>query len=245
MNRHIRSGVAVLVGLVLPWGAGFAQPLAYRFPAGERFSLVIKTHVGPPTVGKTDQNVVSKVEIASSDSYGMRARQEVQADATGLPSCSFNMGCRIAPEGQVSEVTGVDWNDELKATIARNLANGLPPLPNKVVKIGSTWQGQRPIFIPKGQIPGDRQVVRIMLTSKVTARGDIDGRPNVKVSLNVVQAPGEKTKVEAHGSLLYELATGKPLDGSVSGLATIHSSGSTLKIPIQMTLSTRAASVVN
>jgi len=90
-------------------------------------------------VGPIHSKISAHIRVVSSDAAGCRLDQQITSAVTGKPDFHIGMGCQVSPEGQVSEITGVDMGHPTAALIARNAAVGLPALPNEPVTVGSTW----------------------------------------------------------------------------------------------------------
>lgn len=222
MGIRSRCGAIALVSLAFAGVALAATPLGYRFPVGGQIELRSTTHIDAPIVGAIDAVVTDQLRTLSADAAGMKTDHAITSRSPGHADYKLALGCTITPVGQVQDVTGIDPNDATQALIAKNLAVGLPALPNAPVAVGSTWATEKPFYLPKVSIPGVPAVIRVRTNYTVTKLETRAGVSTVTLQVVIVQSPGQSTKVKANGTWLLELATGRPIAGAVRGEATIR-----------------------
>jgi hypothetical protein len=220
--------VLALAGQVL---AG--NPLSYRIPAGESFDLVTRVDADAPVVGPVKATIKSHSQIQAITAAGMKVTQTITAQIPGKPEKQLALGCTISPEGRASEFTGVDMNNPKDALIVKNAAMGLPTLPNEAVQVGSSWDDERPVYLPKMPIPGVPESGRIRNHYTITAIGKCGERDAYTISFKSEEAPGEKLKFEAKGTFTIECGTGRPLAGHIEGTASVRVVIKTFKIPFK------------
>ena len=237
MKGHVgrTRWIASCLSLVFAAHAFAGSPLAYRLSAGDRFQIDTVTDASAPVVGPIHAVVKAQSEVVSATPDAMVLKESITSQIAGKPDYTLeNLGITVSPEGKCSNITGVDMNDPKQALIAKNASVGLPPLPNEPVDVGSTWEDERPIFLPHVPVPGIPASVRVHSTYKVTGLGKTGDKDTASIAVTSSEAPGEKVKLEATGSLVVELATGKPVTSHLEGLAQVRVILKTLKVPFKV-----------
>ncbi|MBI4861410.1 MAG: hypothetical protein HY815_14295 [Candidatus Riflebacteria bacterium] len=207
-----------------------ALPLAYRFPAGSTFQEALVSHASPPMGGPLDTNMKTRSTVKSADGAGMRLEHDVTMTQTGASTIHVTLQCHVSPEGQVTDVTGVDWNDPDQALVARNVAAGYSKLPNAVVQVGATWEEEKPFYLPKSSVPGVPSMVRVRSTYTVTALTD-GPVPTATLAIKSKESPGQSAKIDATGTLVLDAATGRTVKSHVDGTLTVKVVFSQVKVP--------------
>lgn len=232
MFHTIKSITTSALLLITLSGSIFAAPLAYRMPAGTTFTLETSTDTELPMVGPKHVDVKATVKVESSSPDGMVLQQAVVAQAPGKPPLSLNLGATLSAEGRISNITGVNLEDPKFSLVAKNAAMALFSLPNEEASVGMTWEDEKPLFLPKLPIPNVPETVRLHNTYKITSIAKQGDRDLVTIEIKTKEADG-KVKVDATGTYVVELATGKPVSSTLQGEASLRVILKTFKVPFK------------
>ena len=207
-----------------------SSPLGYHMAAGDTFGLNLKMSADVPTQGHKEGTAHTAAKVESVLADGLRLHVDLQTSAK--ERYALGMGVDLSPTGQASNITGVDMNNDTDAVMAKDVASlGVPSLPDAPVAIGTSWQAQRTVFIPKAPLPGIPSQIRVDLGYTVKALRTENGRAVVDVAVTGKEPAGQSVKVNATGTWTVDAATGKPLRAHLEGAATMHVVFSDLKLP--------------
>jgi hypothetical protein len=219
--------------LVLLTRSLVAAPLAYRMPAGDKFDLTTQVEADVPMKGPIKMTVMAACQF---EKPGVM-KQTIRSSVPGKPEFVLSLGCTVSPDGRMSEFTGIDLTNPKMALVAKNASMGLPKLPDEEVQIGSSWEDERALSLPKMPIPGVPETARLHSTYKVTGFGRTPaGKDTVTIAMTMTESPGEKLKVAAKGTFVVEAATGKPVSSEFAGEASLRVVIKTFKIPFKVSV---------
>lgn len=225
----------LLIGMALLAAPVCAQKasLSYRMIQGDSYALNMTVDANVPTQGQVhgEASIKNRVEAVLADF--LRLRVSVASPAGG--GYNLAMGEDLSPAGNASNVTGVNWNNEKDAMIAKNVASlAHPALPDSDVTIGQTWVSERSVYLPKAPMPGVPSSVRVVFSHKVVAITQENGREVVKIEVKGTHPQGQSTRVNLTGWWVLASGTGKPLRAHFEGEATLRVLLNDLKLPFKL-----------
>lgn len=222
--------------LVLLTGSLLAAPLAYRVPAGDAFELQTTVEADVPMKGHIQMLATASCQVEA----GGKWKQTIRSSVPGKPEFVLSLGCTVAPDGRMSDFTGIDLSNPKMALVAKNASMGLPKLPDEDVQIGTSWEDERALSLPALPIPGVPETARLRSSYKVTGFGKSPaGKDTVTIAMTMNEAPGEKLKVSATGTFVVEAGTGKPVSSEFGGEAAIRVIIKTVKVPFKVSVRAR------
>jgi hypothetical protein len=230
----VQSALSALLVLVLALPVAAGAPLAYRLPVGDTFEIVTTTDAEMPVLGPVHAVLRARTRVeAVVPGGGMKLAQTITSSRPGKPETTLSLGLEVSPEGRCSNVCGVDMTNPKAALIAKNASVGLPPLPNEPVAVGSSWEDERPVYLPKVPIPGVPEVVRVHSSYKVVALGKQGEKDTVTIAVESRESNGQKVSFACAGTIVVEAATGKPVASRMQGQAAVRVILKTVKVPFK------------
>jgi hypothetical protein len=206
--------------LVGPLAPACADPgLAYRCEPGSVVRMVVENDFQLPIIGAQPNRLEITTNVLTADASGSRNRQTVLRKAPGKADRAVDVRMAISREGLVSGVEPIPQDAE-GAFLARTTLLLLPALPNRAVGPGDSWTVERTLPLPPMPISAPPEV-RVNATVRVLSYMRVDGQRRVNLSLDAVQAPGEKVKLGYTGTVSVDEATGRPMSGSLTGRAAL------------------------
>lgn len=222
----MKLGITLLTAILV-----LAGPLGFRMPAGDSFALQLTYWANVPTQGPIQGTVDTRTRVEQVLADGLRLHVDIQQ-----PNYQLAMGVDVSPEGNASNITGVNMSNEKDALVAKNVASlGLPALPNAPVQVGSTWEAERTVFLPKTSVPGVPATIRVRFTYTVKSfTTDANGREVVNVGLTGKHPNGQSVKVACSGFWNVDASTGKPVSAQIEGEASLRVVVTDMKLPFKL-----------
>jgi hypothetical protein len=207
-----------------------AGPLGFRMPAGDSFALQLTYWANVPTQGVTQGTVDTRAKVEAELPDARRLGVDI-----ALTGYALAMGVDVSPTGLASNITGVDMTNEKDAIVARNVASlGLPALPDAPVSIGTTWESERNVYLPKTSVPGVPQIVRVRFTYTVKGFAAADGRELVNLAVVGKHPAGQSVKIACSGYWNVDANTGKPISAAIEGEASMRVLITEMKLPFKL-----------
>lgn len=226
-------GVLALALSLSPLHAADRTSLGYHMPPGETFALNMSFNADVPTQGPISGNAFTKTRVEAVLADFLRLKVSVSSPAGG--GYVLGMGMDLSPAGSASNITGVDMNNEKDALVAKNIASlGAPALPDSDVVIGTAWEAERTVFLPKAPFPGVPTSARVRFTYKVQSIAQENGREVVTLAVTGKEPSGQSVKINCAGFWVVTGGSGKPLRAKIEGEASMRVLVSTLKMPFKV-----------
>ena len=201
---------------------------------GDRISYALTTtDAEMPVLGPVHAVVRARTRVEAVGPDGMKLAQTITSSRPGKPETTLCLGLEVSPEGRCSNVTGPDMANPKAALIAKNASVGLPPLPNEPVAVGSSWEDERPVYLPKVPVPGVPEVVRVHSSYRVVALGKQGQKDTVTIAVESRESNGQKVSFQCAGTIVVEAETGKPVSSRMQGQAAIRVILKTFKVPFK------------
>lgn len=206
--------IAILVTALA--GAAYAEvPLRYRCEVGASTEFTIENDFNLPILGSQPSRVVVRSTVVSSANGTTHVRQSIDRTRPNLPARTVDTQLTIDHTGEI-EHQGELPSDSEGIFLARTTMLLLPALPDRVVRVGSTWSAQRTVPLPPMKISAPPQV-RVSIDYKVEKVED----GKVQVAMSAKTLPGESLTLTHTGHLTLDAETGRPLSGWIDGKASL------------------------